>query len=76
MRSATSLTERSRSTSAWTVGTVVEDTYELPIPLDARPGVYEIRVGLYDDAGRLAITSADAERVKNGGVVVGIVRIQ
>lgn len=63
-------------TAAWTAETVVFDSYELPIPLDAPPGVYEIRVGLYDDAGRLAVTRADAERVRGGGVVVGIIRVQ
>jgi serine/threonine-protein kinase len=63
-------------TAAWTAETVVLDSYELPIPLDAPPGVYEIRVGLYDDAGRLAVTSGDAERVKNSGVVVGVIRVQ
>ena len=63
-------------TAAWSADTVVVDTYELPIPLDAQPGLYEIRVGLYDDAGRLSVTGGDAERVKASGVVVNVVRVQ
>lgn len=63
-------------TAAWSADTVVVDTYELPIPLDAQPGLYEIRVGLYDDAGRLSVTGGDAERVKANGVVVNVVRVQ
>jgi hypothetical protein len=63
-------------TAAWAADTVVVDSYELPIPLDAAPGIYEIRVGLYDDAGRLPPTRGDAERVKANGVIIGLVRVQ
>ncbi len=63
-------------TAAWKAGTIVVDTYALQIPLDAQPGQYEIRVGLYDDGGRLEVTNAGMAVVKLGGVVAGTVRVR
>jgi hypothetical protein len=63
-------------TAGWSAGTVVVDTYTMQIPLSALPGQYEIRVGLYDDAGRLQVTEAGRAAVKNSGVVVRTVRVR
>jgi eukaryotic-like serine/threonine-protein kinase len=63
-------------TAGWSAGTVVVDTYTMQIPLDALPGRYEIRVGLYDDAGRLQVTEPGRAAVKNSGVVVRTVRVR
>jgi hypothetical protein len=37
-----------RPTTRWTPGTVVEDTYVLPVAADAPPGGYRLLVGMYD----------------------------
>lgn len=63
-------------TAAWTDGTFVTDTYVLQIPLNAQPGLYEIRVGLYDDAGRLPFTDGGQSVVKGSSVVVRTIRVR
>lgn len=63
-------------TAGWSAGTVVVDSYTMQIPLEALPGQYEIRVGLYDDAGRLPVTDPGQAVVKNSGVVVRAVRVR
>jgi len=37
-------------TSAWGAGEMVRDTFALTVPVDAPPGLYDIRVGWYDPA--------------------------
>jgi uncharacterized protein RhaS with RHS repeats len=36
-----------RPTTSWVPGQVVDDPYELAVPVGARPGTYWLRVGLY-----------------------------
>jgi hypothetical protein len=45
-------------TSAWTAGQAVVDTHGVIVPLDAAPGAYELRAGLYpaDGGPRLPVT--------------------
>ncbi|HYN88640.1 MAG TPA: hypothetical protein VER55_08920, partial [Ardenticatenaceae bacterium] len=57
-------------TSYWSPGRVVPDEYQLVLPPDAPPGMYDLRVGMYDlESGRrLAVTregepAADAVRL-------------
>jgi hypothetical protein len=42
-------------TAAWEAGQQIEDSYEVPIALDAAPGVYNIQVIVYsvDDSGEI-----------------------
>jgi len=49
-------------TWAWRAGDVVPDEYQLSLPLDAPPGVYDIIVGMYhpETGQRLAITPRHA----------------
>lgn len=58
-------------TSTWQPGQVIEDQYELSLPVEAPPGVYEIEVGLY--------LPATGDRLKVGlsdrGIVLGKVRV-
>ena len=63
-------------TSIWNASTVVVDSYVLQIPLTAQPGLYEIRIGLYDGAGRLAVSEPGATAVKSDGVVVRTIRVR
>ena len=43
-------------TDTWQPGAIVRDPYQLAIPADAPPGLYELHIGLYDAAGRLPVT--------------------
>jgi len=45
-----------RPTDTWSAGDQVSDDHQLNIPPDASPGEYWLRVGMYDSAGRLAVT--------------------
>ncbi|MCS7056017.1 MAG: protein kinase [Thermoflexales bacterium] len=44
-------------TSAWSSGTLVEDTYTLRIPDNLLPGAYPLAVGMYDSDGRLRVVN-------------------
>jgi eukaryotic-like serine/threonine-protein kinase len=63
-------------TSTWGNGTVVVDSYVLDIPLTAPPGAYEVRVGLYDDSGRVAFVSPGAGAVKQDSLIVRTVNVR
>jgi eukaryotic-like serine/threonine-protein kinase len=42
-------------TSSWSVGTLVNDTYEISLPPDLPASVYRIEIGMYDDQARLRV---------------------
>ena len=46
------------NTNRWIPGQVIADRFELPLPSDAPPGRYQVRVGLYNEADgqRLPVT--------------------
>jgi len=46
-------------TNTWTPGEPVRDAYALTIPADAPAGLYELHIGLYDEAGRRMVTLPD-----------------
>ncbi len=43
-------------THLWSKGLRLVDEYAIPLPADLAPGSYEVRAGLYTDAGRLPVT--------------------
>ena len=59
-------------TSTWQPGQIIEDHYQLTLPVEAPFGVYEIEVGLYSPAtgDRLKVGLSDA------GIVLGKVKVQ
>ncbi len=63
-------------TSTWRAGTLVVDSYVLNIPLSAAPGMYEVRVGLYDDSGRVAFVSPGQGEVKQDSLIVRTVSVR
>ena len=66
------------SSSNWSIGQVVSDTYELKIKPDAPPGVYDIEVGVYDpqkNFERLRVLTDDG-RITENYVLLGKVRVQ
>lgn len=50
-----------RPTTTWRSGEVLTDKYDIPIAPDAKPGTYQLKVGMYAENGgeRLAIVGAD-----------------
>jgi serine/threonine-protein kinase len=64
-------------TSSWRSGTIVVDNYALQIPLNALPGVHEIRIGLYDNSGRVPVLDAGRTTIKGvSSAVVKTIRVQ
>jgi hypothetical protein len=55
------------NTNRWIPGQVIVDRFEVPLPPDAPPGRYQVRVGLYNEADgqRLPVLDAAGEPVDN-----------
>jgi hypothetical protein len=58
-----------RPTTGWRSGETIVDRIALPVPSDARPGTYQVLVGLYRGSERLPVDGTDA--VTLGPVEVG-----
>ena len=70
------LRTRGQPTSAWRVGTTMKDTRTVQISPSAPPGVYEIRVGVYDfDTKRNLLPSHAGETLNPGLVPVWKLRV-
>ena len=61
-------------TSTWTVGMLVNDTYEVSLPGNLPAGNYRIEVGLYDDQGRLNVVDYGNTPTQPQGVNSVLVR--
>ncbi|MBC7251385.1 MAG: glycosyltransferase family 39 protein [Anaerolineae bacterium] len=65
-------------TSGWTVGQIIEDSYDLTVHPDTPPAVYDIEIGVYlprsPDYPRLRVISPDG-RVVDNRVLLGKVRV-
>jgi len=63
-------------TDGWATGQLIRESYESPIPEDAPPGVYEVRVGVFDPEANVALDSVratgqdDPKRVKIGELTI------
>jgi hypothetical protein len=68
----------SNPTWAWTPGEVIVDTIPLTLASNASPGVYSLRVGLYNpsDGTRLPVRSKDGEPLPNGQILLTDLTIQ
>jgi uncharacterized membrane protein len=63
-------------TNQWLPGEVVEDHYTIPVPLDAPPADYTLRVGMYDAAtGERLLVAADGTPVPEGYVELATVTV-
>jgi hypothetical protein len=58
-------------TTGWTDGEYIVDRYELTVDLDAKPGSYDVEVGMYNplDGKRLPIADAAGSRVGDRAIV-------
>ncbi len=64
-------------TSAWVTGELVRDPYELPIPSDALPDIYWLKVGMYSRATmqRLLVVDPGEATALQDGVLVKELRV-
>ncbi len=65
-----------RPTNTWLPGEIINDPHQLEIPADAPPGTYQVRVGLYDAAGRLPVADAGRAEVRDDTILVTTIRVQ
>jgi hypothetical protein len=65
-------------TNTWPSGTLIEDPYEIQVPLDARPGEYTLSTGMYDPATmeRLPVETADGQRFPNDRLTLTTVHVR
>ncbi len=48
-------------TTAWRAGEIVNDVYDLLVPIGSAPGLYDVEIGLYDSAGLRLLPVAGQE---------------
>ena len=65
-------------TWAWTPGEVIVDTIPMTLASNASPGVYSLRVGLYDpsDGARLPVRNQEGDHLPDGQVLLTDLTIQ
>ncbi|MFP4393748.1 MAG: Stk1 family PASTA domain-containing Ser/Thr kinase [Anaerolineales bacterium] len=59
-----------RPTQTWQPGEIINDPHQLSIPEGTPPGTYQIRVGMYDEAGRLPVVEAGEANVIDSTILV------
>jgi tRNA A-37 threonylcarbamoyl transferase component Bud32 len=66
-----------KPTTSWTPGEVVDDPYELAIPLGASPGTYWLKVGMYSQRTmkRLPVVKPGRAQVEQDGILVGQIQV-
>jgi hypothetical protein len=67
-----------RPTLSWRAGEIIEDSYEILLDDNVAPGEYELWAGMYDleTMERLDVYDATGERLADGQIPVGSVRVQ
>lgn len=65
-----------RPTNIWAPGDVINDPHQLTIPQGTPAGTYQIRVGLYDPAGRLPVIDPGQTQVLADSIFVTTVEIR
>ncbi|MBE9506823.1 MAG: hypothetical protein IMY86_02130, partial [Chloroflexi bacterium] len=64
-------------TLQWLPGEVVEDSYTIPVPPDAPPGEYTLRVGMYNAANdERPVTLVDGASVPERHVALTTITVE
>jgi hypothetical protein len=63
------------TTSTWSNGTLVNDTFDIALPRDLPAGRYRVQVGLYDDRGRLQVSNSGKTSATNNSVLIRIIEV-
>jgi tRNA A-37 threonylcarbamoyl transferase component Bud32 len=64
-----------RPTETWAMGDQITDDHEFSIPPGTPPGEYWLRVGMYDNAGRLPITDPGQASTTDGVIVLRSIQV-
>lgn len=65
-----------RPTTGWTTGEIISDPHQVVLPENMPTGTYQIRVGLYNDSGRLPVADAGEAQVLDDTIFVSQVMVQ
>ncbi len=65
-----------RPTSSWVPNEIVNDPHQVVLPQGVAPGTYQIRVGLYSDAGRLPVVDAGGVQVVDDTILVTTITVR
>jgi eukaryotic-like serine/threonine-protein kinase len=65
-----------RPTTSWAPGEIINDPHQIVLPPDTRAGTYVIRVGLYDDGGRLPVVDAGSAQVLDNTIFVATITVE
>ncbi len=65
-----------RPTDSWVPGDVINDPHQVTLPESTPPGTYQIRVGLYDDGGRLPVVDSGGVQVIDDTIFVTSVTVE
>jgi len=66
-----------KPTTSWTPGEMVDDPYELAVPVGALPGIYWLKVGMYSQSTmkRLPVVEPGRAQAEQDSVLVGQIQI-
>ena len=62
-------------TNTWTPGVNLWDLRQIYVPPDAVPGVYQLRIGMYTDQGRLEVVDPGEASVESDSILIAEVEI-
>ncbi len=65
-----------RPTTSWTPGEIVNDPHQVALPDGISAGVYQVRVGLYDDSGRLPVRDPGDAQVVDDTIFVTMITVR
>lgn len=63
-------------TDTWRPGEIIVDPHQLAIPQDTPPGTYQIRVGMYTEAGRLQVIDSGETQVVDDSIFVAEIEVR
>lgn len=65
-----------RPTNTWTPGEIINDPHQVVLPGNTPAGTYQIRVGLYDAAGRLPVVDPGQAQVVDNTIFITTFEVQ
>jgi eukaryotic-like serine/threonine-protein kinase len=65
-----------RPTTSWRPGEIINDPHQIFLPPETRPGNYVMRVGLYDDGGRLPVVDAGYAEILDNTIFVTTIIVE
>ncbi len=63
-------------TNQWQAGEIINDPHQVILPSNTPAGTYQIRVGLYDDQGRLPVKDAGDAQVLDNTILITTITVQ